>query len=103
MPFRYFVDAASGLQLWRKELVGGNVAVAVVNMGEVDLAAGSATIQLLDAGFSTDTRVAVKDCYSGAALGWFTSQFTVDDAIPAHGIFVYKLSYSAQYTARTDL
>lgn len=102
MPFRYFADPASGLQLWRKELVGGDVAVAAVNMADTNLTAGAATLQLLEVGFSTDTRVAVVDCYTGEALGWFTRSFTVDAVIPPHGVFVYRLSYSPQYTSMSE-
>jgi hypothetical protein len=50
---------------------GGEVAIAVVNMGVSNLTVGSAglVIDLLEAGFSTDTRVAVYDVFEEADLG----------------------------------
>ena len=33
MAFRFASSAATGVDLWRKELVGGDVAVAIVYMG----------------------------------------------------------------------
>jgi hypothetical protein len=33
MPFRYSSNATSGVDVWRKDLAGGDVALAIVNMG----------------------------------------------------------------------
>ena len=102
MPFRYSANAATGAQLWRKELVGGAVAVAVANMGEAALPAGLA-LDLLDAGFSSDTRVSVHDVFGKADLGWHTYTFATPRPIPAHGVLLLKLAYSPQYRGLADL
>merc|ERR1712059_47437 len=41
MCFRFVADVTTGLQIWRKDLVGGNVAVALVNMGNNSLPHGT--------------------------------------------------------------
>ena len=97
MPFRYSIDAATGVHLWRKELVGGGVAVAIVNYNDAGSIAAGLTINLLDTGFSTDTRVSVADVFEEKALGWHTFTFTTTRAIPSHGVMLLKLAYSPQY------
>lgn len=103
MPFRYSLDATgtgtgagAGAQLWRKELVGGEVAVAVANMGDQPLRAGL-SLDLLEAGFSSYTRVAVFDVFSEKELGWHTGSFETVEPIPTHGVLLLRLSYSPQY------
>jgi hypothetical protein len=105
MPFRYSTNASSvvGLQLWRKELVGGDVAVAVVNMGSTNVTNG-ASLNLLEAGFSSETRVAVYNVFTDEDLGWHVGFYKVGKAIPSHGVLLLRLSYSAQYKGfRTEL
>ena len=36
MPFRYYSNATDGVDIWRKDLVGGDVALAIVNMGTAE-------------------------------------------------------------------
>ena len=74
MPFRYAINPRTGTQLWRKELVGGHVAAAAVNMGNATLATGL-VLNLLELGFSTDTRVAVRDVFNDTDLGWYGGPF----------------------------
>ena len=98
--FRYSVDSvATGCELWRKELVGGAVAVAIANMGDAPLPAGLG-LDLLEAGFSSDTRVAVHDVYEAGDLGWHTFVFKTLRPIPSHGVMLLLLEYSPQYGGR---
>jgi hypothetical protein len=62
-----------------KELVGGDLAIAVANMGSKNLTAGVLSLNLLEAGFATTTRAAVTDVFAEEPLGWHTG---------AHSIFV---------------
>merc|ERR1712032_669913 len=55
MPFRFRVDAETDVQLWRKELVGGAVAVAIVNMHNSTTVPIGFNFNFRDAGFSPDT------------------------------------------------
>jgi hypothetical protein len=107
MPFRYAIDDIStNTHLWRKELVGGDVALAIANMGLTNMSAGYA-IQFIDAGFSPDTRVAVHDVFAGQPLGWHKRMFVTPAPILSHGVLLLRLSYSPQYSAsaavRSDL
>ena len=67
MPFRYLL-ADNGVHLWRKELVGGDVALAVVNYNDATTVQAEVAINfnLLEAGFSLDTRVQVVDIFESA-------------------------------------
>jgi hypothetical protein len=100
MPFRYRVGASGvrGAELWRKELVGGDVAVAVVNMGASDIGAAAVVLNLLEAGFSSETHVAVYDVFAEEELGWHTAEYTVAKPIPSHGVLLLRLSYSPLLT-----
>jgi len=97
MPFRYFLDSNSGVHLWRKELIGGNMAVAVVNYNDEATVPAGLGLDLLEVGFSTDTRVSVYDVFEKKALGWHTFTYITTRAIPAHGVMLLKLAYSPQY------
>ena len=99
MPFRYATSAGGidGLQLWRKELRGGDVALAVANMGATNVTGGVVVLQLIDAGFSSETRVAIYDVLAEEDLGWHVSEYTVGRPINSHGVLLLRLSYSAQY------
>merc|ERR1712070_820184 len=54
MPFRFRMDNETDVQLWRKELVGGAVAVAVVNMHDDMTVPIGFEFNLRDAGFSPE-------------------------------------------------
>ena len=56
---RYSIDTTTGVHLWRKELVGGDLVVAIVNYNDEAAVPTGLSLDLLVAGFSTDTRVAV--------------------------------------------
>ena len=57
MPFRFAIDAARGVHFWRKELVGGAVVVVVANMSPLNISGGIISLNLLQAGFSSETRL----------------------------------------------
>lgn len=105
MPFRYASNATGeGVDLWRKELAGGEVALAVVNMGANNLTSGSAALilDLLDAGFSPDTRVSVHDVFEEKDMGWHSGQFRLSRALPTHSAVLLRLSYSPQYSRKVE-
>jgi hypothetical protein len=60
-----------------KELVGGDLAIAVANMGSKNLTAGVLSLNLLEAGFATTTRAAVTDVFAEEALGWHTGAHAI--------------------------
>merc|ERR1712176_889280 len=64
MPFRFSVNADTGVQLWRKELLGGAVAVAIVNMNNTVTVPVGFAFDFRDAGFSPDTHVAIRNLYT---------------------------------------
>ena len=99
MPFRWRMDTeTTGASFWRKELVGGAVAVAIVNRNDgKSLPAGSVSVNLLEAGFSSDTRVAVRDLFAKEDQGWHTFAYTTQRAILPHGVILLRLSYSPYY------
>ena len=57
------------------------------------------SVELIEAGFSTDTRVSVRDVYKEDHLGWHTFTYKTARAIPPHGVILLRLSYSPQYAA----
>merc|ERR1712124_230029 len=64
MPFRFRVENDTAVQLWRKELVGGAVAVAIVNMHDNVTVLTGFEFDLREAGFSPDTNVAIRNLYT---------------------------------------
>merc|ERR1711924_198227 len=75
MCFRFLVDNKTGMQGWRKDLLGGDVAVALVNMhDDAPLPAGSG-FSFSDVGFKPDTRVLARDLFAGKDLGWHTGAY----------------------------
>jgi alpha-galactosidase len=105
MPFR-FAKLSSGLQCWKKELLGGAVAVACVNMyGDTkNLDAKSQTndmdvrFEFRDVGFAPDTLVRVRDLFEQKDLGVFSGSFTTT-SIPLHGVQMLRLDYESKYKA----
>lgn len=73
------------------------VAIAVANMGLRNISADSISLNLLEAGFSTDTRTAVTDVFREKSLGWHTGVFSIPTPVNSHGVLLLRLSYSPQY------
>jgi hypothetical protein len=73
------------------------VAIVVANMGPTNMTAGSISINLLEAGFSTETRAAITDVFSAKSLGWHTGVFVCPKNVNSHGVLLLRLSYSPQY------
>ena len=82
--------------MWRKQLAGGDVAVAVINMGEASL--DGVSVSLRDAGFAPDTHVSVRDVFDRKDEGWHTGSYTLASPVPPHGAVVLRLSFVPQYT-----
>jgi hypothetical protein len=61
-------------------------------VGSADL-----SIDLLEAGYSTDTRVAVYDAFADQDMGWHTHSYAIQRLVPAHSAVLLRLSYSPQY------
>merc|ERR1712113_1148163 len=94
MAFRFRVDDETAVQLWRKELVGGAVAVAISNMNDTTAVPAGFAFNLRDAGFSPDTHVAVKNLYSGEEFCCQQNTFKIRSQIPPHGVQFLRLSYA---------
>lgn len=93
MPFRFRVDTSTGVQVWRKELVGGSVAIAIINLHTGRTVPVGFEFSLREVGFSPDTHVAVRNLYTGEDLGWQKGSFLTQAAIPPHGVQFLRLSY----------
>merc|ERR1711918_236484 len=76
MPFRFRVDNGTDVQLWRKELVGGDVAVAIANMHDNLTVPSGFQFEFRAVGFSPETHVAVRNLYTGQDLGWQKGSFS---------------------------
>jgi len=94
MAFRFRVDGDSGVQLWRKELVGGAVAVVIANTHDNATVPSGFEFDLRDTGFSPDTHVAVRNLYTGEEFHWQQSSFKTQAPIPPHGVQFLRLSYA---------
>merc|ERR1712046_264287 len=92
MAFRFHVDSDTDVQLWRKELVGGAVAVAIANMNDTATVPTGFEFDLQDAGFSPDTHVSARNLYTGEELNLQRSSFKTVSAIPPHGVQFFRLS-----------
>merc|ERR1712224_601500 len=99
MPFRFRVDAETSVELWRKELVGGDVAVAITNLNNTATVPVGFEFEFRSVGFSPDTHVAVRNLYSAEDLGTYQGSFVSSKTIPPHGVQFLRLKYSpAPYT-----
>merc|ERR1712232_1175846 len=99
MAFRFRVDHNTNVQLWRKELVGGAVAVAIANMHDNATVPIGFDFDLREAGFSPDTRVACRNLLAHEDLGCHKGSFLTQASIPPHGAQLLRLSYTlAPYT-----
>ena len=95
MCFRYANDSKTGLQMWRKQLAGGDMAVAVINVG--DIAVPSVDVDLREVGFSADTHVHVRDIFAHSSVGWVTGTYTIAEGVPSHGAVLLRLSFVPKY------
>merc|ERR1712151_204555 len=93
MPFRFRLDAETNVQLWRKELLGGAVAAAIVNMHDNATVPAGFGFDLVEVGFSPDTHVAIRNLYTHEDLGWQTGSFVTQAPIPPHGVQFLRLAY----------
>ena len=91
MCFRFQNHAALGASGWRKELANGDVAVALVNMG--DERPQTIRFAFADAGFAPDTRVKVRDVFAQADLGQRRTEF-ISPPIAPHGTLLLRLAYA---------
>ena len=66
-------------------------------MGPRNISAGTISLNLLEAGFSTETRCAVTDIFAEESLGWHTGAFDVPKPVNSHGVLLLRLSYSPMY------
>ena len=101
MCFRFMANETSGAQGWRKELLGGEVAVALVNMGSTQ--ALSIGFELRDAGFATDTNVRVRDLFKAPQaqdLGVFAGAFRPSAPLAPHAVQMLRLSFEPHYLQR---
>ena len=78
------------VNLYVKPLLGGDLALAVLNRGANDLASGAA-LNLTDYGFAPQQKVAVLDVWAAATLGPFAGGFTTR-AIASHETLLLRLS-----------
>ena len=97
MCFRFMANETSGAQGWRKELLGGEVAVALVNMGSTH--ALSIGFELRDAGFAPDTNVRVRDLFKAQEIGVFAGAFRPSAPLAPHAVQMLRLSFEPQYKA----
>merc|ERR1712032_502012 len=93
MPFRFIMDEDSNVQVWRKELVGGAVAVAIANMNDTVAIPAGFGFDLLEVGFSPGTRVGVRNLYTGEDLKWQQGTFSTRSPIAPHGVQFLRLTY----------
>lgn len=96
MCFRYSNDNSTGLQMWRKQLAGGDMAVAVINVGSAPVP--SVTVDLREVGFAPDTHVHIRDVFELSSVGWVTGSYTIGAGVPSHGAVVLRLSFVPKYS-----
>ena len=104
MCFRFLNRTShDGVQGWKKELAGGDVAVVLLNMGSTGLPIGAIAFDFADVGFAPDTRVTVRDVVTQKDFGWFTGSYTSRRTIASHGAAVLRLSFTPQYPPPREL
>ena len=81
----------SGLQIWKRELSGGAVAVALHNGADTPMA--PPPLDLAAVGFAAVDRVHARDLFKGKDLGAFSGvvHSVGETAIPAHGVIMLRL------------
>lgn len=96
MPFRFANDATRQTSAWRKELANGDVAIALVNLGD---APAVLSFRLEDAGFAPDTHVSVHDVWADRSLGTRSGSFASDTPVGMHDTLLLRLSFAPSYGA----
>ena len=61
------------------------------------------TFKLTDAGFNFNTRVSVRELFSGEELGIHVGEFATAEAIPLHGTQLLRLTYAPLYPPHAEL
>ena len=93
----YRVSAGrGGLQVWKRELQGGAVAVAVHN--GVDHPQAAPRLDFAQVGFSAVDRVAVRDLFLSADLGVHVVSVELDGQIASHGVIMLRLELASAHT-----
>jgi len=82
--------APPAVNLYTKPLLGGHLALALLNRGANDLAGGAA-LNFTDFGFAPEQKVSVRDIWAAATLGPFQGGFTTR-AIASHETLLLRLS-----------
>ena len=86
------VSNDGGLQVWQKQLVGGSVAVALLNAGNTSAPIG---LTFEDVGFSSCDRVRVWDILQRADLGVHVGGLHHPHSpIAAHGVSLLNLTWA---------
>ena len=80
---------AGGLSLYAKPLLGGQLALAVLNRAATPLA-GGATIDLVALGFAPATRVTVRDVWAASTSAPLAGSFTTR-AIDSHETLLLRI------------
>jgi alpha-galactosidase len=83
------VSNDGGINVWRKDLVDGSVAVAVYNSRNET--GGAVELVFESVGFSSVDRVEVRDLINHRAMGMHTGSMVVPP-LPAHGVALYNVS-----------
>ncbi len=90
-PAYRFRAENSGDHGWLKPLLGGSVAIALVNMGESPARLG---FDPTEAGFAPGLPLTVRDVYSKQDIGTAKAgtRFAPEAVVPAHGVHFLRLS-----------
>ena len=78
------------VSVYAKPLLGGDLALAILNRAETDLASG-ASLNLTDFGYAPAQKVTVRDVWAAATLGPFQGAFSTR-AIASHETILLRLS-----------
>ena len=91
---RRIKTTAAGVQVWRKDLVDGSVAVALFN-GQ-DGPVGNVSLQFEDVGFTAVDRVTVRDLVRRRDVGGggvsHVGGLSLADPIPGHGVVLLNVT-----------
>ena len=78
-----------GVNVWKKDLVAGSVAVAVYN--SLNQTAGETELIFETVGFSSADRVTVRELIQHKEIGAHAGSMVVPP-LPAHGVALYNVS-----------
>ena len=82
--------------MWKRELQGGAVAVAVHNGADHPQAAPR--LDFAQVGFSAVDRVTVRDLFRSADLGVHVGSVELDGQIASHGVIMLRLELASAHT-----